>query len=44
MKLDFKLSNEYKDKIKRRNQIRLKIAAVCIILVVLGCVLVRIIT
>ncbi len=44
MNLDFQLSEEYKDRIKRRNKIRLKIAAVCFVLVIIGCLVVRIIT
>lgn len=44
MNLNFQLSEEYKDRIKRRNRIRLKIAAVCLALAVIGCLLVRIIT
>lgn len=38
------LSEEYKERIRRRNKIRAKICAVCIILVVIGLILIRIIT
>ncbi|WP_294406454.1 hypothetical protein [uncultured Ruminococcus sp.] len=44
MKLDFQLSEEYKDKIRRRNRFRLKAAAVFLVLAVIGCVVVRIIS
>jgi|GEM_PF-4671778 len=38
------LSEEYKERIRRRNKIRAKIVAVCVILVVIGLIFVRIIT
>jgi len=39
----FQLSEEYRERIKRRNKIRLKIIAVCSVLVVIGLLVVRII-
>ncbi len=42
--MSFQLSEETKERIKRRNGIRGKIAAVCGILAVLGIIIVRVIT
>ena len=39
-----KLSEEYKERIRQRNKIRAKIDAVCMVLVVIGLIIVRIIT
>lgn len=39
-----KLSEEYKERIRQRNKIRAKIGAACMVLVVIGLIIVRIIT
>ncbi len=39
-----KLSEEYKERIRQRNKIRAKIIGVCMVLVVVGLIIVRIIT
>ncbi|MDO4944955.1 MAG: hypothetical protein Q4E74_07120 [Ruminococcus sp.] len=43
MNLIFQLSEEYRNRVKRRNKVRLKIAAVCFVLVIIGLLIVRII-
>jgi len=40
----FQLSEEYRERVKRRNKIRLKIVAVCFALAIIGCIVLRIIT
>lgn len=39
-----KLGEEYKERIRHRNKIRMKIVLACLVLVVIGLIIVRIIT